>query len=33
MFLPYAPIWSVILLAIDVFIIWALATYRPDRPR
>ncbi|MGW0965527.1 DUF7144 family membrane protein [Streptomyces sp. NPDC002516] len=30
MFLPYAPIWSVILLAIDVFVIWALATYRPD---
>ncbi|MET8136368.1 hypothetical protein ABZV24_31260 [Streptomyces sp. NPDC005251] len=30
MFLPYAPIWSVVLLAIDVFIIWALASYRPD---
>jgi hypothetical protein len=30
MFLPYAPIWSVILIAIDVFIIWALATYRPE---
>lgn len=30
MFLPYAPIWSVILIAIDVFVIWALASYRPD---
>jgi hypothetical protein len=30
MFLPYAPIWSVIMIAIDVFIIWALASYRPD---
>ncbi|MFD9463958.1 hypothetical protein [Streptomyces sp. NPDC060027] len=30
MFLPYAPIWSVIMIAIDVFVIWALASYRPD---
>lgn len=29
MFLPYAPIWSVIMIAIDVFVIWALAAYRP----
>ena len=26
LFLPYYPIWSIILIAIDVFIIWALAT-------
>ncbi len=26
MFLPYYPVWSIILIAIDVFIIWALAT-------
>ncbi|MFI6287325.1 hypothetical protein ACIBCM_21685 [Streptomyces sp. NPDC051018] len=29
LFLPYLPIWSVIMIAIDGFIIWALATYRP----
>ncbi|MFG2311917.1 hypothetical protein ACGFS9_25095 [Streptomyces sp. NPDC048566] len=34
MFLPYAPVWSVIMIAIDIFVIWALATYRPrgDEP-
>jgi hypothetical protein len=30
MFLPYAPIWAVLVIAIDVFVIWALASYRPD---
>ena len=25
-FLPYYPFWSIILIAVDVFIIWALAT-------
>ncbi|MFG3159868.1 hypothetical protein ACGFY8_08290 [Streptomyces sp. NPDC048232] len=25
LFLPYAPVWSVIMMAIDVFVIWALA--------
>jgi hypothetical protein len=25
-FLPYYPLWSIVLIAIDVFIIWALAT-------
>jgi hypothetical protein len=25
MFLPYYPVWSIIVIAIDVFIIWALA--------
>ena len=29
LFLPYAPFWAVIQIAIDVFVIWALATYRP----
>jgi hypothetical protein len=29
MFLPYQPIWSIIMIAIDTFIIWALATYHP----
>lgn len=27
MFLPYQPVWAVIMIAIDIFIIWALATY------
>lgn len=26
MFLPYYPIWAIIVIAVDVFIIWALAT-------
>jgi hypothetical protein len=25
-FLPYYPFWSIVLIAVDVFIIWALAT-------
>lgn len=25
-FLPYYPLWSLLIIAIDVFIIWALAT-------
>jgi hypothetical protein len=31
MFLPYAPVWSVIMIAVDVFVIWALAVYTPER--
>src|SRR5882757_8829239 len=31
MFLPYQPVWSVVMIAIDVFIIWALATFEPAR--
>jgi hypothetical protein len=30
LFLPYAPVWSVVMMAIDVFVIWALATYRSE---
>ena len=30
--LPYAPLWSIIIIAIDVFIIWSLATLRMDHP-
>jgi hypothetical protein len=33
LFLPYAPVWSIILIGIDVFVIWALAVYRPTPPR
>ncbi|MFI6941425.1 hypothetical protein ACIBI4_19290 [Streptomyces sp. NPDC050418] len=28
LFLPYAPVWSVIAIALGVFVIWALATDR-----
>lgn len=31
MFLPYQPAWSLIMIAIDIFVIWALATYHPKR--
>ncbi|MCT9075075.1 DUF7144 family membrane protein [Streptomyces fulvoviolaceus] len=33
LFLPYAPVWSVIMIAIDFFVIWALAVYRPADAR
>jgi len=29
LFLPYAPVWSVIMIGLDFFAIWALAVYRP----
>ncbi|MEV0532289.1 hypothetical protein [Kitasatospora sp. NPDC050463] len=28
--LPYFPLWSIVVIALDVFIIWALCVYRPD---
>lgn len=31
LFLPYYPFWAVIVIALDVFIIWALATARRRR--
>ncbi|MFE4965684.1 hypothetical protein [Streptomyces sp. NPDC056660] len=30
LFLPYAPIWALIMIGIDFFVIWALAVYRPE---
>jgi hypothetical protein len=33
MFLPYQPVWAIIMIAIDVFVIWALATYHPRNVR
>jgi hypothetical protein len=29
-FLPYYPLWSLLIIGIDVFVIWALATVRFD---
>ncbi len=31
LWLPFYPIWSIIVIAVDVFIIWALATARQRR--
>ncbi|WP_181793375.1 hypothetical protein [Streptomyces sp. WELS2] len=30
LFLPYQPLWSIIVMAIDVFVIWALASHQPE---
>jgi hypothetical protein len=30
MWVPYQPWWSLAIIALDVFVIWALATYRAD---
>jgi hypothetical protein len=30
LFLPYYPLWSILIIALDVAIIWALAVYRGD---
>ncbi len=29
LFLPYSPVWSIVMIAVNVFVIWALAVYRP----
>ncbi|MGW8379743.1 hypothetical protein [Streptomyces sp. ODS28] len=29
-FIPYYPVWSVIIIALDVLVIWALVTYGPQ---
>jgi hypothetical protein len=30
LFIPYYPFWSILIIAVDVFVIWALATYRGE---
>lgn len=30
LFIPYYPVWSLLIIALDVAIIWALATYARD---
>ena len=30
MFLPYYPIWALIVIALDAFVIWALLMHHPD---
>ncbi len=29
-FIPYYPVWSLLLIALDVVVIWALAVYHPN---
>jgi hypothetical protein len=29
LFIPYYPIWALVIIALDVAVIWALATHRP----
>ncbi|MEU8895856.1 hypothetical protein [Nocardia sp. NPDC048505] len=29
--LPYYPAWSILIIVLDVVVIWAVATWRPDR--
>ncbi|SDD58288.1 DUF7144 family membrane protein [Rhodococcus tukisamuensis] len=31
MWLPYYPWWSVLIIALDVVVIWAVSTWDPDR--
>ncbi|AZS84033.1 hypothetical protein ACIQKE_01210 [Streptomyces griseoviridis] len=33
LFLPYLPVWSVVMMAIDVFVIWALASQQESVSR
>ncbi len=33
LWVPYQPLWSLIAIAIDVFVIWALCTYRDTAGR
>jgi lysylphosphatidylglycerol synthetase-like protein (DUF2156 family) len=33
LFLPYRPVWSVVMIALDFFIIWALVVHRPADQR
>ena len=32
-FIPYYPVWSVLIIALCVAVIWALVTYVPDQAR
>jgi hypothetical protein len=32
-FIPYYPVWSLVIIALDVFVIWALAAHGHDVAR
>jgi hypothetical protein len=31
LFIPYYPLWSILIIALNVTVIWALAVYEPER--
>ncbi|MDV7243519.1 MULTISPECIES: hypothetical protein [Rhodococcus] len=31
LWLPYYPWWSVLIIALDIVVIWAVSTWKPDR--
>ncbi|MGY2009730.1 DUF7144 family membrane protein [Nocardia gipuzkoensis] len=31
LWLPYYPWWSILIIALDIVVIWAVATWRPER--
>jgi hypothetical protein len=33
LFIPYYPVWSLLIIALDVFVIWALCTYDRETAR
>ncbi|GAA5110184.1 DUF7144 family membrane protein [Pseudonocardia adelaidensis] len=33
LFIPYYPIWSLLVIALDVLVIWALCSYNPEAAR
>jgi hypothetical protein len=33
LFLPYYPVWSLLIIALDVFVIWALCVYTREGAR
>ena len=33
LFVPYYPVWSLLIIALDVFVIWALCLYSRDAAR
>ncbi|MFI2228472.1 DUF7144 family membrane protein [Nocardia testacea] len=31
LWIPWYPLWSILIIALDIVIIWAIATWRPER--
>lgn len=31
LWIPYYPLWSILIIALDVVVIWAIATWHPER--
>jgi hypothetical protein len=32
LFIPYYPVWSLLIITLDVFVVWALCLYNRDAP-